>query len=101
MKKILYKDQPFYVHIGLSDKYTSMESHIRVYVKRTGFWKFIKKYKLVSRSENQARAYVTSRDTLLTQLESAYQAITFPVDRVMECIECSPEITSIYTVRHR
>ena len=97
MTKILYRDQPFFVDVHLDETYSYIGSYVGVYVERTGFWKFMSKYRCVSSLANISREKASSRKTLIKLLEEAYQEC-YP-ENVIECINCSPEITSLYRKR--
>jgi hypothetical protein len=99
MKKYIYKDEPYYVYIYENTKYCQIGSVIRIYVKRTNIFRFIKKYKCVIARENESNYYVTLRKTLLDLLEQAHVHQHENIETVVECIECSPEIKELYNLR--
>lgn len=98
MKKILFRDQAFYVNIYESRPRYWTGSFIAVYTKRerSGFWSFLgPKYIRVYRSQTDyGIKEVNDRDNLIKALTVAWELLQ---DNVTECIQCSPEIEALYS----
>lgn len=97
MKKILFRDQAFYVDVYENPTYSWIGSFITVYTKRerTGFWSFLgPKYIRVYKSPDYSNKDVQTRDNLIKALTVAWELLQ---DNVTECIQCSPEIEALYS----
>lgn len=96
MKKILFKDEPFYVDIYKHPRYNMVGSFISIYSKHTGFIRHFKKYKLLAQITDTSRNEVSSRETLIRLLNEAY-SVKMNGEYVEECIECSPYVEAVYS----
>lgn len=97
MKKIIFRDQPFYVDVFIHPDYSTFGNFITVYnkIERTGFWSFLgPKYIQIYKSREYNRTNVQSRDNLIDALTVAWE---MQQDNVAECIQCSPEIEALYS----
>jgi hypothetical protein len=95
MKKILFRDEPFYVDIYKHPRWHSIGSFISIYSKHTGFIRYLKKYKLFAQLTDDSREEVSSRKTLIHLLNEAY-CVKMNGEYVEECIECSPYVEAVY-----
>jgi len=97
MKKILFRDQAFYVDVYVKPGCFRIGNYITVYTKRerTGFWSFLgPKYIQVYKSPNYDYKEVYTREALIKALTVAWELLQ---DNVTECIQCSPEIEALYS----
>lgn len=95
MKKVLFRDQPFYVAKYISSELNYSGSWVGVYVKRTSWLRHFKQYKYVCDSGSIGKKEANSPETMCNVLKRAYHKL-YAHDQVSECIECSPEIEALY-----
>lgn len=95
MKKVLFRDQPFYVDVYIHPTYNWIDSYIIIYIKRTSWLRCIFKYKRVCSLENISRITAQNKKTVHDLLKKAWNII-YSYDKVTECIECSPDVEALY-----